>query len=141
MGISFGELLKRLRSERGLSQSQLGERLHVDRSTVAKWESGDRVPDAVMISRLSNQMGVRMAELLRAIGNNSEPLQVIMVDDERIILGGGLPILKEALPNSVVSGFTVPSQAVDHAREFRVDIAFLDIEMGRVARLTSAASL
>ncbi|MBO4385070.1 MAG: response regulator [Clostridia bacterium] len=135
MGISFGELLKRLRSERGLSQSQLGEKLHVDRSTIAKWESGSRVPDAVMFSRLSDQLGISMAELLRSVDMNGEPLNVIMVDDERIILAGGLPILKEALPGSLVSGFTMPSQAVDHAMEFRVDIAFLDIEMGRVSGL------
>ena len=41
MKVSFGESLRRLRMERNISQQQqLGNLLHVDRSTIAKWESG-----------------------------------------------------------------------------------------------------
>lgn len=40
MKVSFGESLRRLRMERSISQQQLGNLLHVDRSTIAKWESG-----------------------------------------------------------------------------------------------------
>ena len=44
----FSEMLKKLRTERGLSQTQLGDRLFVNQSTVARWESGTRLPDATI---------------------------------------------------------------------------------------------
>lgn len=47
----FAETLRRLRTERGISQSQLGKQLFVNHSTVARWESGSRLPDASMIPR------------------------------------------------------------------------------------------
>ena len=36
----FGENLKKLRKEKGLSQQEVAQRLHVVRQTVSKWESG-----------------------------------------------------------------------------------------------------
>ena len=40
----FGERLKRLRTERGLTQKQLGERIGVRNSIVSFYEVGDRQP-------------------------------------------------------------------------------------------------
>ena len=37
----FGENLKKLRKEKGLSQQEVALRLHVVRQTVSKWEQGD----------------------------------------------------------------------------------------------------
>ena len=54
-----------------------------------------------------------------------------MVDDEPIILSGGLPVLEEAFPNANVSGFIKPSEAVNYAQYNPVALAFLDIEMGK----------
>ena len=53
MNTLFAETLKRLRTERGLSQSQLGKRMFVNNSTVTRWENGTRLPDAAMIARLA----------------------------------------------------------------------------------------
>jgi transcriptional regulator with XRE-family HTH domain len=39
----FAETLKKLRTERGLSQIQLGKQMFVNNSTVARWESGKAV--------------------------------------------------------------------------------------------------
>ena len=36
----FGESLKKLRKEKGLSQQEVALRLHVVRQTVSKWEQG-----------------------------------------------------------------------------------------------------
>ena len=58
----------------------------MDRSTVAKWETGDRQPDAASIARLSSVLGSNTPELLAAAGGSGEKPQVILVDDERIIL-------------------------------------------------------
>ena len=128
--MSFGETLKRLRMEKGLSQQQLAEMVFVDRSSVTRWESGNRLPDAMMIMRLSECLGTDVTELLNAAKNPEGVPNVILVDDEKIILRGGLPILEKAFPNAAVTGFTRPHQAISFARENRIDLAFLDIETG-----------
>ena len=38
--MTFGEKIKALRAERGLTLEQVGERVGVGKSTVRKWESG-----------------------------------------------------------------------------------------------------
>lgn len=129
----FHEALRRLRIEKGLSQQQLSVAMNVDRSTVAKWETGDRQPDAATIARLSSVLGSNVAELLVTAGASEEKPRVILVDDERIILTGGLPVLEQAMPGAVVTGFTVPAEAVAFARENPVALAFLDIEMGWIS--------
>ena len=141
MNLSFAETLKRLRVEKGLSQQQLAEWLHVDRSTVAKWESGNRLPNAAMLTRLSQCLGVDVGVLLDPSTSGDGHPQVILVDDERIILSGGLPILRRALPGAEVTGFTRPSEALAFARANRVALAFLDIEMGKISGLSLCRQL
>lgn len=72
MNILFAETLRKLRTSKGLSQRDLAERLYVTRSTVARWESGTRLPDAVMISRLSHCLGVDVSTLLSTAAKSDE---------------------------------------------------------------------
>ena len=141
MNVPFHEALRRLRIKKGMSQQQLSNALNVDRSTVTKWETGDRQPDAATIARLSAVLGFNVGELLAAAGDAEEKPRVILVDDERIILTGGLPILKQAMPGAVVTGFTDPAQAVAFAKQSPVALAFLDIEMGWVSGLNVCREL
>jgi len=141
MSMHFAETLKKLRGERGLSQRELAERVYVTRSTVARWENGSRLPDAVMISRLSKCLGVDVGTLLSAAAESDEIPNVIMVDDRKIVLSGALPVLEEVMPNATVTGFTRPSEAVEYAKANRVALAFLDIEMGKVSGLELCRTL
>ena len=137
----FAETLRRLRIERGLSQAQLGEQMFVTHSTVARWENGSRLPDAAMIMRLSKYLGVDVNTLLSAAAESDASPNVIMVDDRKIILSGGLPILKAAMPNATIIGFTRPSEAIEYARANRVALAFLDIELGKTSGLDLCRTL
>ena len=112
MNMLFAETLKKHRIERGLSQRELADLLRVTRSTVARWENGSRMPDAMMISRLSQCLEIDVNTLLGGAAEQEDIPNVIMVDDRKIILTGGLPVLKEVLPNAVVTGFLRPSEAV-----------------------------
>ena len=141
MNTRFAETLRRLRTAKGLSQKELAKRMYVTRPTVARWESGSRMPDAAMISQLSECLGVDVNTLLSAAAARDESPNVIMVDDRKIILTGGLPILKETMPNATVTGFTRPSEAVEYARANRVALAFLDIELGKVSGLELCRTL
>ena len=135
MSISLGETIRQIRIEKDLSQQQLAVLLHVDRSTIASWETGRRLPDADMITRLSNVLQTDVSYLINSLNDEQEAPNVIMVDDEKIILTGGIPIIKSVLPDSVIKGFTKPSEALSFARDNKVSIAFLDIEMGRTSGL------
>lgn len=50
--------LVELRKEKGLSQVALAKDLGVDCSTIAKYETGDRLPDLVMLCKLADYFNV-----------------------------------------------------------------------------------
>ena len=131
MNQSFAETIRQLRIERGLSQIQLADQMFVTHSTVSRWESGSRLPDAVMISRLAKCLGISTETLFSLISEDEDTPNIIMVDDEAIILSGGLPVLEEAFPNANISGFIKPSEALNYAQHNPIALAFLDIEMGK----------
>jgi len=131
MGLLFAQTLRRLRREKGLLQRDLAERMHVTRPAVARWENGSRLPDAEMLSRLALCLEVDVSTLLLAAAQREEAPHVIMVDDRKIILTGGLPVLRSVMPSAAVTGFTRPSEALEYARTNRVALAFVDIEMGK----------
>lgn len=135
MTTSFGETLRRLRTEKGLSQQQLAVRLHMERPSVANWEAGRRMPDAATVYQIAEALGVDSSALLSAADDSSEAPNVLLVDDETLIVTGAIPILQEAMPKANIVGFTKPSQALAFFRENPVALAFLDIELGRTSGL------
>ena len=141
MSMRFAEILRKLRTGKGLSQREMADQVYVTRSTVARWENGSRLPDAAMISRLSRYLGVDPGTLLSAAAESDEMPHVIMVDDRKIILTGGLPVLEAAMPNAVVTGFIRPSEAIEYAKANRVALAFLDIELGKMSGLDLCQAL
>ena len=130
---TFAEIIKEFRMSKNLSQQQLAEMLFVDRSSVARWENGKRIPDTIIVSRLAKCLEIDVNVLLNSIESPDEIPNVILVDNEKIILTGGLPILEEALPYATITGFTKPSDALKFAQTNRINIAFLDIEMGKTS--------
>ena len=135
MNMLFADTLKKLREEKGLSQSEIAKRMYVTRTTVSRWESGHRLPDAAMITRLSDVLGVDVNILISAAAQSDKNPIVIMVDDNKVFLNDGMPIIEEVIPNAAVIGFTKPSEAVEYAKANRIALAFLDIEMIDVSGL------
>ena len=141
MRILFAETLRNLRINKKLSQRELAERMYVTRSTVARWESGSRLPDAVMISRLAKCLDTDVNILLSAAVESDDAQNVIMVDDRKIFLAGALPILEEVMTNAIITGFTRPSEAIEYAKANRIALAFLDIELGKTNGLDLCRTL
>ena len=137
----FADTLKKLRIEKGLSQYDLAKKLYVTRPTVARWENGSRLPDAVMISHLSAVLGVDVNELLHAATRNDERPNVMMVDDRKLILDGGLPVVESVMPHAAVTGFTNTSEAIKFAKENPIALAFLDIELRNISGLALCQEL
>ena len=135
MNMLFADTMKKLREEKGLSQNEIAKRMYVTRTAVSRWESGHRLPDAAMITRLSDVLGVDVNILISAAAQSDEIPIVIMVDDNKVFLNDGMPIIEEVIPNAAVIGFTKPSEAVEYAKANRIALAFLDIEMIDVSGL------
>ncbi len=126
----FAENLRSLREKSGLSQKQLGARMFVSHSTIARWENGSRLPDAAMILRLSEFLGVDTNTLFQLAAQSDENPNVIIVDDNSIILSDSIAIMEEVMPNAMVTGFIWPQEAIEYSRANRVELAILDIELG-----------
>ena len=141
MNAIFAETLRKLRAERGLSQTQLGNQLFVNHSTIARWENGTRLPDAAMIPRLAACLGVDANTLFRLAAESDESPNVILVDDSKVILSDGLAVLEEVLPNATIAGFIWPQEAIDYAKANRVALAILDIELGAASGLNLCRTL
>ena len=78
MNILFAETLKKIRTDKNLSQRDLAELMFVTRSTVARWENGSRLPDAMMIFRLSKCLKVDVNALLSAAAESDDAPNIIM---------------------------------------------------------------
>ena len=141
MNIIFAQTLRKLRKEKGLSQLQLAIQMYVNPSTITRWENGSRLPDAAMITRLAGVLGEDVRTLLSAAAESSESPSIIMVDDDKPILIDSLLILEEVMPNATVTGFSRPQEAIEYAKVNRVNLAFLDIEMGKFSGLDLCRSL
>lgn len=141
MNTLFAQTLRKLRTERGLTQKQLGNQLFVYNSTIARWESGSRLPDAVMIPRLAKCLGVDANMLFYLAADSDEIPNVIMVDDNEVILSHGLTVLGKVMPNAAVTGFTRPVEAIEYAKMNRVALAVLDIELGTASGLDLCRTL
>ena len=62
--LEFGEKLKQVREERGMTQQSLAERLYVTRQAVSRWECGARYPDLLTAKKISAILEVSLDELL-----------------------------------------------------------------------------
>ena len=60
----FSENIKNFRRQKGLTQEELAERLHVVRQTVSKWEKGLSVPDAALLIRVAEIFETSVVTLL-----------------------------------------------------------------------------
>lgn len=141
MNSIFADNLRKLREERGLSQKQLGSKMFVGQSTVARWENGTRLPDAAMMLHLAGCLGVDVDTLLQLAAQSDDSPCVILVDDSKAILSDGVAVLEEVLPTATITGFIWPQEAVDYAKTNRVALAILDIELGTASGLDLCRTL
>ena len=126
----FAETLKKLRQEKKISQIQLAKLVFVNNATISKWESGSRLPDASMITRLAKVLGVNVNTLLSTMVESTGSPIIIMVEDHKAILSYSIQILEKVIPNAVIKGFSWPQEALEYAKVNQIDLAILDIELG-----------
>ena len=57
--------LKELRTEAGLTQEQVAEKLGVTRSAIARWESGKGIPDISNLILISDYFNISLDEMIK----------------------------------------------------------------------------
>lgn len=67
---NIGKNITKLRKEKGITQEQLAERLHVTRQAVSHWENGKTHPDIDILTALAEYFEVSIEELI--YGNKSK---------------------------------------------------------------------
>ena len=61
---SMGQIITKLRRERGMTQKELAERMHVTDKAVSKWERDLSCPDVGSLPQLAQELGVGVEVLL-----------------------------------------------------------------------------
>ena len=70
--VKTGELIRRLRTQMGLTQKQLAERINVSDKAVSKWECGCGCPDISLIAALADVFGTDAGILLSGEAEKNE---------------------------------------------------------------------
>ena len=67
--------------------------------------------------------------ICKVLDVNEYDLNVIILDDRKIVVQGSLPVVEEILPNANVFGFTHPSKAIEFSQKNKISLILLDIEL------------
>ncbi len=70
--VTAGNLIK-LRTGRGMTQAELGAMLNYSDKTISKWERGEAIPDAYVLTQLAEIFGVTVDALLSPPGKWEPP--------------------------------------------------------------------
>lgn len=73
--IIFASNLIKLRTQAGLTQAELGEKLHYSDKSVSKWERGESVPDAYVLKCIAEMFGVTVDYLLTGHDQWEKPVE------------------------------------------------------------------
>lgn len=80
--VTAGNLI-RLRQQAGMTQAELGEKLSYSDKTVSKWERGESIPDAFVLTRLAEIYGTTVDALLSDGGPWMDPLEKKKLEERR----------------------------------------------------------
>lgn len=72
MEIQFGDLLQKLRKEKGWTQQQLAELLNVTNKTVSKWERNETYPETATLIEISKLFQISVDDLLNGKQQSKE---------------------------------------------------------------------
>lgn len=72
--MGFGDNIRRLREERGMTQEQLASRLGVTRTAVTQWESGSTHPRMGSLEAMAALFGVRKSDIVDDVSYGVVPL-------------------------------------------------------------------
>ncbi len=69
---NMGQIIRRLRKERNLTQEELAEQLNISAQAISKWENGTSMPDISQVVPLANYFGVSTDTLFSRESKNDD---------------------------------------------------------------------
>lgn len=87
--MSFGNNLKMIRKEKGITQEQLAEIIGVSRQAISKWESNNGYPETDKLIIIAKELGVSLDYLIDnkpSEQNEGEELVIASVSENRITI-------------------------------------------------------
>lgn len=117
--MSFGERLKNLRLEKGLTQEDVANEVCVTKQAVWKWEHDVSLPDIASLERIAQFFGVNIDYLLTGNDNVKIEEKIVEVEKEKLV-----EVEKEVVKEKIVE---VEKQLTEEERE-RMLYKFRDIE-------------
>lgn len=81
--IKFGRFIRESRQEKGMTQKQLAEQIHVSDKAVSKWENGAGFPDIKILEPLAECLGVSLLELMQ--GERTAEPQIDRKEAEQVV--------------------------------------------------------
>ena len=79
--------LAELRKEENQTQAEFAAQFNYSDKAVSKWERGDSLPDVVMLKTIADLYGLRVDDLLSAVGELAEVVRVIFGGEIVLELG------------------------------------------------------
>ena len=76
--MTFGEKIKKLRTDKGMTQDDLAEKLYVTRTAISKWEAGRGYPNIESLKTIAHFFSVTVDDLL-----SSEEILTVAEEDKR----------------------------------------------------------
>ena len=122
-----GAMIKRLREEHKMTQSELAEKLSVSDKAVSKWETSKGYPDISLLEPLAKTLGISVIELLSGSDITNKNRSFNMLRSEFYVCpvcGNVIASAGEALVSC--HGITLPpleSEAPDFEHEINVEIS------------------
>lgn len=118
--MSFGEKLRCLRTERGLTQEQLAEQFNVTRQTISKWELNQVLPETAKLLEIAGFFDESLDDLLLNKGQDETDL---------------ISHLSEILPDNDTPTESPDSDSCSWRPAFRLS-GFQKLQLGGIILLT-----
>lgn len=93
--MKLGEKIKLVRKQRGMTQRELGERLHLDGNAanrIAQYESGFRTPKEGRIQEIAMVLNVRKENFFTSAETQEDIIRLMIWYDWEHGCGGSVPI-------------------------------------------------
>ena len=116
-----------LRTQKGLSQKELGAILGVSNKAVSKWENNANTPDIALLPKIANLFGVSIDALFSDDLTACSELQSFMKDDNviRVVQMRGTKVLKVSStfsPDMPPIEIAFPHDCNDRTQYFKVEV-------------------
>ncbi len=142
--VEFGEKLKQIREEKGMTQQTLAEKLYVTRQAVSRWECGARYPDLLTAKKVATILEVSLDELLSGeeLQGNVEKEPVLARPVENIaqtVLYAVAAIVYLLLCIFSIYSYVRPNEALANTPAGQITLVTISADLIRIAHLVATA--